>query len=69
MEINNNKHKYLPVVEIIGAIAAVLLLCIQLFWDKETEPELRRLIEIISLAIVTISAVLLVLKANKKKKD
>lgn len=64
----NNKRKSLLIAEIIGAVAAVILLCIQLFWSKGTEPELRQLIETISLTAVAVSAVLLVAKSRKKKK-
>lgn len=68
METNRGKSKRIPIAEIIGAIAAVTQLCMQLFWSKEYEPELRKVTEIISLILVAVTAVLLASKVEKRKK-
>ncbi|GEM_PF-760087 len=64
-----NRIKSIPIAEIAGAVAAVSLLCIQLFWSKEDAPELRKGIEVIFLTMVAITSVLLVTKAKKTTKS
>jgi len=69
MATNKKTNKRPPVAEIIGAIAAVSLLSMQLFWSKENVPEWRGITEAILLAITAAMAVWVAMKSQKTKKD
>lgn len=62
------KQKKFPVAEVIGAVAAIILLILQLVWAEDYRPSLRHGVQITFTVALTVSAAMLAARAVKKSK-